>query len=354
MFVDRVRIWAKAGDGGSGACSFYREKFMPKGGPDGGDGGKGADVVLVVNPHLNNLLHLRFKPHHFAPHGKAGSGRLKTGGSGKEYQIEVPPGTSIYQLETTEENFERAADESTRQLVVDLTEPNTRYILCHGGRGGKGNAHFKSSVNQAPTKYQPGIPGEKGQYIFELKSIADAGLVGFPNAGKSSILGMLSAAQPKVAAYPFTTLQPMVGVIEFKGYNRITMADIPGLIEGAHQGVGLGHDFLKHIERCKLLVFVIDMAGSEGREPWSDYAQLRQELKFYQPQLAERDHFIIANKMDLPEAAEKLKLFKKKARVPVIPTSTLTGQGKEEILQTLESFKTKWDKENDKENADRA
>ena len=345
MFVDRLRIWAKAGDGGAGACTFHREKFKPKGGPDGGDGGKGADIVLVVNPHLNNLLHLRFKPHHFATHGKPGSRSLKTGASGREHRIEVPPGTSVYQLETIEENFERAADESTRQLVADLTEPGAKYILCRGGRGGKGNAHFKSSINQAPKKCQPGTPGEKGQYIFELRSIADAGLVGFPNAGKSSILRMLSAAQPKVAAYPFTTLQPMVGVIELENYSRMTLADIPGLIEGAHRGVGLGHDFLRHIERCKLLVFAIDMAATEERDPWNDYAQLRQELKLYQPELARRDHLIIANKMDVPGANEHLHLFRKKARAPVIAASARSGLGKAEILQAFESFTKQW-KEN--------
>jgi GTP-binding protein len=337
MFVDRVRIWARAGDGGDGACSFHREKFVPKGGPDGGDGGKGGDIVIKVNPHMNNLLHLRFKPHHSAGHGKGGRDTLKTGSGGKDCVIEVPQGTCIFKLETTEENFERSADFDSKELVIDLMNKDQSFVLCAGGRGGKGNHHFKSSVNQAPKKFQEGKPGEKGQFLLELKSIADVGLVGFPNAGKSSLLRVVSAARPKVAPYPFTTLEPMIGVIDLGEHRRMTMADIPGLVEGAHQGIGLGHDFLRHIERCRVLAFVLDMAGSEGRDPLEDYSLLRKEIKLYQEDLSKRPFFVIANKMDLPEAEENLKNFKRRFKVPVISMSTETQEGKESLIQHLQN-----------------
>jgi GTP-binding protein len=335
MFVDRVRIWVRAGHGGRGCVSFRREKFVPDGGPDGGDGGKGGDVILQVNEHMNNLVHLRFKPHQFAENGRNGMNAQKTGASGEDCVIEVPPGTCVFRLPVPDELFERAAPEDDRELVADLTQKGQRIVLCAGGRGGRGNQHFKSSVNQAPRRYEDGFEGEKGQYIFELKSIADAGLVGFPNAGKSSLLGALSAAKPKVAPYPFTTLQPVIGVIEYDDYERITLADIPGLVEGAHEGVGLGMEFLRHIERCRVLVFVLDMAGSEGREPEADYAQLRKEINLYQAALSDRPFFIIANKMDLPGAAEKLDRFRRRFDVPVIPVSVEQKQGLDEVRSLL-------------------
>jgi GTP-binding protein len=224
------------------------------------------------------------------------------------------------------------------QVVADLTQAGEKFVLCRGGRGGRGNMHFKSSVNQAPRRYEEGHPGEEGQFILELKSIADVGLVGYPNAGKSTLLSALSNARPKIAPYPFTTLQPMVGVVEYKDFARVTVADIPGLIEGAHQGVGLGHEFLRHIERCRLLLFVIDMAGSEGREPTDDFAQLRKELRLYQKELAERPFLIVANKMDLADAKAKLAVFRKKVRYPVIPVAAQEREGIEPLRQKLREF----------------
>lgn len=301
------------------------------GGPNGGDGGKGGDVVLEVDPHLNNLVHLRLAPHHYAEKGRNGEGSERTGKTGRDLVIKVPPGTQVLEVPTRPETFERAGHDEDAFLVADLITPGQRHVLCTGGRGGRGNRHFKSSVNQAPRRTEPGFPGTQGQYLLVLKSMADAGLVGFPNAGKSSLLAALSAARPKVAAYPFTTLVPMVGVVEHGLDGRFTLADIPGLIEGAHQGVGLGHDFLRHIERCRVLVHAIDMAGTEGRDPVEDYRLVRAELKCYDPALAARPHLIAANKMDLPEAAAHLRNFKRKVRRRIVPVSTATGQGLEEL-----------------------
>lgn len=339
MFVDRVRVWAKAGRGGDGSNGFRREKFVPKGGPDGGDGGNGGDIVIRVNPQLNNLQHLRYSPHHHAKHGGGGRGSQCTGKRGQDEIIEVPAGTAIYRLPTNDENFDRAVNEELKELVYDLTEPGKTFVLCAGGRGGRGNVHFKSSVNQAPTRADTGRLGEKGQFIFELKSIADAGLVGYPNAGKSSLLRALSAARPKVAPYPFTTLEPTIGVLEFPDFRRITVADIPGLIEGAHEGVGLGHDFLRHIERCRLMVFVLDMAGSEGRDPVEDFQKLRTELDLYQSELSKRPLIVVANKMDLPGAKENLAAFKRRFRRPTAAISAENGEGLED-LKTLLKQKT--------------
>lgn len=338
MFVDRVRIWAKAGRGGDGSASFRREKFIPLGGPDGGDGGHGGHVILRVNPQLNHLRALKFKPHLFAGHGAPGRGAQKHGKRGKDLVVEVPPGTAVFRLQTGEEDFERAADEGTAELVHDLTEPGTEVILCMGGRGGWGNVHFKSPTNQAPTTAVEGTEGEKGQFILELKSLADIGLVGFPNAGKSSLLGAISAAKPKVASYPFTTLEPVIGTLQFDDFMRLTVADVPGLIEGAYAGVGLGHDFLRHIERCRALAFVVDMAGSEGRNPLADYQQLRREINLYDPALSERAHFVVANKMDLPEAEEHLGSFRPRVNVPVLPVSIEKGTGLSALLAYLKTF----------------
>ncbi|MDX6767231.1 MAG: GTPase ObgE [Candidatus Methylacidiphilales bacterium] len=327
MFVDRVRIWARGGKGGDGCCAFRREKFIPRGGPNGGDGGKGGDVVLEVDPHLNNLLHLRLSPHHFADKGQNGKGSQRTGRTGKDHVIKVPPGTVVMVIPTTLENFERSGDLSLATQVIDLIEPGQRHVLCAGGRGGRGNQCFKSSVNQAPRRTEPGFPGEQGQFFFVLKSIADVGLVGFPNAGKSSLLAALSAARPKIAPYPFTTLEPMIGVVEVDLAHRFTLADIPGLIEGAHLGVGLGLDFLRHIERCRVLAHIIDMGATEGRDPVADYRAVRKELKNYDPALAARPHILVANKMDVPGADEQLKLFRRKVRHAIFPVSASTGTG---------------------------
>ncbi|MDR1192351.1 MAG: GTPase ObgE [Verrucomicrobiales bacterium] len=335
MFIDRVRVWAKAGKGGDGCSSFRREKYVPKGGPDGGDGGKGGDVVIEVDMQLNNLQHLKFQPHQYAGKGANGQGSMKTGKSAPTLLIKVPPGTLVYWLPTAPENFERAVDLELGEVAADMVEPGQRFTLAAGGRGGRGNLHFKSSVNQAPRRRELGFAGEQKQYYFELKSIAEVGLVGFPNAGKSSLLAAISHAHPKIAPYPFTTLNPIIGLVEGENFRRFTVADIPGLLEGAHEGVGLGFDFLRHIERCKLLVFVLDMAGTEGRDPVEDYRKLRAELKLYDETLAERPFIIVANKMDVPEAAGHLKIFKKKFRQKIVPVSARQREEIETLKLTL-------------------
>jgi GTP-binding protein len=348
MFVDRVRIVARAGKGGPGALSFLREKNMPDGGPDGGNGGRGGSVILVVDPHVNNLIRYRYAPHQFAKNGENGGKRQMSGKSGADCLITVPPGTVVSRIPdelipTVTEVGERApedlapvpSDPAALEPVVDLVKAGDRFVLCQGGRGGRGNMNFKSSVNQAPRRFELGEEGERGQYQLELKSIADAGLVGYPNAGKSTLLSRLSAAHPKIAPYPFTTLEPMIGVIEYPDFSRVLVADIPGLIEGAHTGVGLGHEFLRHIERCRMLLFVIDMAGSEGRDPRDDFAQLRKEVSLYQKELGERPYLIIGNKMDLPDAAENLKKFKRRVRREVIPIAGDAPEGVEELKRVL-------------------
>ena len=348
MFVDRVRIVARAGNGGPGACSFLREKNMPDGGPDGGNGGRGGSVIIQVDPHVNNLIKYRYSPHQFAKNGQNGGKKQMSGKSGADCIISVPPGTvvsripeEIIQAQAAEEghiapdNLTRVPeDPSVLEPVTDLVKPGDKFVLCTGGRGGRGNMNFKSSTNQAPKRYENGEEGERGQFQLELKSIADAGLVGFPNAGKSTLLSRLSAAHPKIAPYPFTTLEPMIGVIEYPDFARVTVADIPGLIEGAHEGVGLGYEFLRHVERCRMLLFVIDMAGSEGRDPRDDFAQLRKEISLYQKELGERPYQIIANKMDLPEAAENLKKFEKKVRRKAIPIAGNQPEG----IEALKAF----------------
>lgn len=347
MFVDRVRILARAGKGGRGALSFLREKNMPDGGPDGGNGGKGGDVVVVVNPHLNNLIRLKYSPHQYADNGEGGGQRQMSGKSGKECLIEVPPGTVVSRLPDPDMEPAQPGDlqsvptpDEKLEVVADMISPDQRFVLCKGGNGGRGNMNFKSSVNQAPRRYDEGRIGESGQFQFELKSIADIGLVGYPNAGKSTLLSRLSNAHPKIAPYPFTTLQPQIGVIEYGDYHRITMADIPGLIEGAHEGIGLGHEFLRHIERCRLLLFVIDMSGSEGRDPRDDFAQLRKEIRLYQADLAKRPFLVLANKMDLPDSAENLKAFKRKVRYPVLALSAENNDGLDPLREKLREVLT--------------
>jgi GTP-binding protein len=387
MFVDNIRIHAHAGNGGDGSAHFYRGKFNPNGGPDGGDGGKGGDIIVRVDSNTSNLKAFFFNPKVKAQHGGNGTGRQCFGKSAPDLVITVPPGTLIYHDTSwsaeapnptdpapldfvspeggdyvfdneagDEDIFEpgsagdAAAEAASRkrtlkqrldegvelELVADLTEVGEQFTLCKGGKGGLGNVHFKSATHRAPTEFTPGINGEEGMFYFELRQIADAGLVGFPNAGKSSLLGKLSAAKPKVAPYRFTTLHPMVGVIEYEGYKRVTVAYIPGLIEGAHENVGLGFEFLRHILRCHLLLFVVDMAGTEVRDPCEDVATLRQEISLYDPILAKRPWLVIANKMDLPEAAENLKNFKQRfPKVKILPISAETGEGIEAVRKEL-------------------
>jgi GTP-binding protein len=369
MFVDQIRIYGKAGDGGAGCVSFRREKFVPKGGPDGGDGGRGGDVVLEVDPNVDNLTAFYYEPMIRGKRGSNGQGKNMYGRAAKPSVYKVPPGTIIYRIPQEEwpsrsgsdslecvgggawmVDFEKEAPEkkpgrrmprdfSGYEVVADLQEPGEQVVLCEGGSGGKGNVHFKSSKNRVPRESTPGGDGEEGYFYLELRKIADAGLVGFPNAGKSTLLGAISAAHPKIAPYPFTTLHPMVGVVEFSDYGRLTVADIPGLIEGAHRNVGLGHDFLRHVVRCRVLLHVVDIAGSEGRTPEADLAALREELKLYDPLLATRPWLVIANKMDLEGASENLKRFKRKFRkVEVIPISAASREGIDALRERLREF----------------
>jgi len=355
MFVDRVKVFAQAGTGGRGSVSFRREKFVPRGGPDGGDGGRGGNVILQADRHVDNLVNLFYEPLIKAKNGGHGMGKKMSGRAAVDKIVKVPVGTVVWldekampvilsEVEGSRETTSAAAsqDSSTSlgmtgpKPVVDLTHDGEEFVLCRGGAGGKGNVHFKSSRNRAPRQYTEGEEGEQGHFLLELRTIADAGLVGYPNAGKSTLLRKISAARPKVAAYPFTTLHPIVGVIEFPGYRRATVADIPGLIEGAHRGLGLGHEFLRHITRCRVLVFVVDMAGSEGRNPVEDLQNLRREIDLYDPTLSPRAWFVVANKMDLPSAKENLKaLYERFPKLQILPTSAAEGEGIDALKQAL-------------------
>lgn len=350
-FVDQVRVHAKAGDGGNGCCSFRREKFVPRGGPDGGDGGDGGSIILEADANTDNLSALYYDPNLRSKRGVHGKGKKKHGRNGATTLVKVPVGTLVYALADDaglnrtvldEELGEEVPQPShrpdlrTMQPMADLSAIGEQFVLCSGGGGGKGNVHFKSSTNRVPRQTTDGEPGEEGWFALELRTIADTGLVGFPNAGKSTLLGNISAAHPKVAAYPFTTLNPIVGVVDLAGYARTTVADIPGLIEGAHENRGLGHEFLRHVIRCRLLLFVIDMAGSEGRNPVQDFRTLRAEIKLYDPTLADKPAAIVANKMDLPEAEENLRIFRQKTRgMEILPVSAKNHEGLEAVKSLL-------------------
>src|SRR3954447_2104042 len=355
MFLDRIKVLAQAGKGGRGCVSFRREKFVPKGGPDGGDGGRGGNVVLRADRHVDNLGTLFYEPIVKAKDGGHGMGKKMSGRTGADKIAKVPVGTVVWRgeaalpvvLRPIEDVGETTAtaplrDSSTsrgtrrEEPIADLTGDGQEFVVCRGGAGGKGNVHFKSSRNRAPRQYTDGEEGEQGHFLLELRTIADAGLVGYPNAGKSTLLQKISAARPKVAAYPFTTLHPIVGVVEFPGYRRAAVADIPGLIEGAHRGLGLGREFLRHIMRCRLLIFVVDIAGSEGRNPVEDLQNLRREIDLYDPTLSSRGWFVVANKMDLPGATENLKALRKRfPNVEILPTSAATGEGIDALKQAL-------------------
>jgi GTPase len=341
MFVDRVKVFVQAGKGGRGCVSFRREKFVPKGGPDGGDGGRGGDVILLADRHVDNLTNLFYEPIIRAKNGVHGKGKKMTGSAGADKVVKVPVGTVVYAAEGAERSTFNAQrwTSSAEQLaipIVDLIRDGQEFMLCRGGAGGKGNVHFKSSRNRAPRQYTEGEEGEEGYFLLELRTIADAGLVGYPNAGKSTLLRKISAARPKVAAYPFTTLHPIVGVIEFPGYRRATIADIPGLIEGAHRGLGLGYEFLRHITRCRILVFVIDVAGSEGRNPAEDLRNLRREIDLYDPALSSRPWLVVANKMDLPYAKKNLEAVQERfPKTKIIPTSAEKGEGMDALKEAL-------------------
>lgn len=319
-FIDQVEVLVRSGKGGDGSCSMRREALVIMGGPDGGDGGRGGDVVFKASEHINSLLSLYYDPKCFAQDGEAGKGQKMFGKRGKDLVIPVPLGTEVY-------------DADTDLLIADITEPGQAVVVAKGGAGGFGNVHFKSSVNQAPTEHTPGGEAEEKRLRLELKTIADAGLLGFPNAGKSSLLSVLSSASPKIASYPFTTLNPVVGTIVYDDFAKIRMADVPGIIEGAAKGVGLGLAFLKHLERSKVLVYVIDMAGTDNREPWTDYKILKKEIDEYSAELAERPYLVVANKLDTVAAQENLARFKEETGVDPICISCESREG-------LETFKS--------------
>lgn len=331
MFIDNIRFFAKSGKGGNGLASFRREKFVPRGGPDGGDGGDGGSVILEVSSGTNDLRAFFYDPKLIAKDGMPGMHARKHGKDGRSITGKVPPGTIIYRsnASTMQEAswIEREGDGIELTQIADLTDPGEKFILCQGGKGGRGNWHFRTSTDQAPLKFEYGTEGESGVFFLELRRIADAGLVGYPNAGKSTLLGAISNAAPKVASYPFTTLQPIVGVVEFEDYSRCIVADIPGIIEGASQNRGLGHEFLRHIMRCHILLFVVDMTGLE-HDPVEAIQTLRKEIKLYSEELSERPWVIIANKMDEPTAAKNLEILRQRfPKVEIIALSAAMGNG---------------------------
>ena len=331
MFVDHIRIFAKAGKGGNGLASFRREKFVPRGGPDGGDGGDGGSVILEVSSGTNDLRNYFYDPKLIATDGMPGMHARKHGKDGRTVIGKVPPGTIVYRTnaETMQEAtwLEREGEGIEFEQIADLTEPGERFVLCQGGKGGRGNWHFRTATDQAPIKFEYGTEAESGVFFFELRRIADAGLVGYPNAGKSTLLGAISRATPKVASYPFTTLQPIVGVVEFEDYSRCIVADIPGIIEGASENRGLGHEFLRHIMRCQVLLFVVDMTGLE-HDPVEAIQTLRKEVKLYSEELAERRWIILANKMDDPTAVENLEILRQRfPKIEILPISAAMGDG---------------------------
>ncbi len=342
MFVDNIRIFAKAGKGGNGLASFRREKFVPRGGPDGGDGGDGGSVILEVNPGVNDLRNYFYDPKLIATDGMPGMHARKHGKDGRTVIGQVPPGTIVYRSNATTMQeatwLEREGEGIELEQIADLTEPGERFVLCQGGKGGRGNWHFRTATNQAPIEFEFGTEAESGVFFFELRRIADAGLVGYPNAGKSTLLGAISRATPKVASYPFTTLQPIVGVVEFPDFSRAVVADIPGIIEGASNNRGLGHEFLRHIMRCRVLLFVVDMTGLE-HDPIEAIQTLRKEVKLYSDELAERPWVIIANKMDESNAVENLENMRMRfPKIEIIPISAAMGDGIPTFKERLQAL----------------
>ena len=389
MFIDEIKVFARAGHGGRGSVAFHREAYRPKGGPSGGNGGRGGSVILEADHDLNNLLHQFYQPKLIAEKGEHGLGKGMDGHAGKDLIVKVPCGTLVWKLasaapaevasdEDDDDDDEKAPPksmvkmlrsstgsrpvlrssgavmameydlskddddkESQRnaekgELIADLTQHGQQFILGKGGRGGLGNRNFATAARQAPRFAQPGEPGGEGDYLLELRIIAEVGLVGYPNAGKSTLLTAISKARPKVAPYPFTTLTPQIGIVEYPDYKRLTVCDVPGLIEGAHKNVGLGHAFLRHIERCKIIILLMDMAGTDNREPWEDYRQLLKELELYDTGLLDKPRFIVANKMDEPQAEANLKTFKRKVRkIPVLPISAAFDQGIDQFKQLI-------------------
>ena len=325
MFIDRARIRIKAGDGGNGVTAFRREKFVPRGGPSGGDGGVGGDVWLESDEGLNTLLHLRYNPEHKGERGHHGEGSNRSGKDGESITVKVPVGTQIFNAETNE-------------LVFDFTEPGQRYLAAKGGKGGWGNAHFATPTRRAPKFHYTGRPGEEKELQLELKLIADVGLVGFPNAGKSTLISVISAAKPKIADYPFTTLEPNLGVVDIGDYKTFVVADIPGLIEGASTGAGLGDRFLRHVERTKLILHLVDVSSASGRDPVEDYEIINRELANYNKELGERPQVVVATKIDAlddPGRLDRLRKQAKKDRKPFLEISSVTNQGIRELVNTV-------------------
>jgi GTP-binding protein len=327
-FVDEVQIHVKAGDGGDGAVAWRREKFIPRGGPAGGDGGNGGDVVLLVDPQLSTLLDYRYVREHKARNGEKGGGSDMNGKDGAELVLRVPPGTVV-------------KDAASGEVVVDLGTPGERFVIAKGGRGGLGNMNFATSTNQAPRYAEDGTPGEEKALVLELKLLADVGIIGYPNAGKSTLISRISRARPKIADYPFTTLVPNLGVVSWRGERSFVVADIPGLIDGAHAGAGLGHQFLRHVERCRVLVHLVEGASPEpGRAPKADLEAIDRELALYSPELAKKPQVIAVTKVDVPEAraaGEKLAklLARRKKPVRVHLVSAVTGEGLPELLDAI-------------------
>lgn len=391
MFVDQIKVYARAGHGGKGAVAFHREAYVPKGGPSGGNGGRGGNVILQADHDLNNLIGQFYRPRLIAQDGEGGGGKGMDGLAGKDLIVKVPCGTLVWKLPSAPPAPEKSEDDEEEEpptmlmassnkrslirragnelavelnleddgsekaepisgdaeLVADLTEDGQQFILCKAGRGGLGNRNFATSVRQTPRFAQPGEPGEEGEYRLELRTVAEVGIVGYPNAGKSTLLTAISKARPKVAAYPFTTLHPQIGIVEYPDFHRLTVCDVPGLIEGAHQNVGLGHGFLRHIQRCKFLVILLDMAGIDGRNPWDDYKMLLRELELYDATMLEKPRLVVANKMDEAVAEENLKKFKKKVtKTPVMPISAAFDEAsiekfKKTIREAVESNEEK-------------
>jgi GTPase len=388
MFVDEIKVHAQAGHGGKGCVSFLREAFRPKGGPNGGNGGRGGDVILEADHDINNLIAQFYHPRLVAQNGGNGLGKGMDGRAGEDLIVKVPCGTIVWRIPsddpapeppgTEEDNTDddenqykgrpRFLSSSRRvrlpyastegpeptdisaqplpprkyggrgegEFVADLTEHGQRFLLCRGGRGGLGNRNFATATRQAPRFAQPGEPGDEGRFIFELRVLADVGLVGYPNAGKSSLLSAISRAHPKIAPYPFTTLHPQVGIVDYPDFFRVTVCDVPGLIEGAHRNVGLGFAFLRHIQRCKALAIVLDMAGTDGRLPWEDYNAILEELRLFDPTLMERPRLIVANKMDEPVASANIKKFKRRIpKSPIIAVAAAFEQGLEPFRSAI-------------------
>ena len=381
MFVDEIKVFARAGHGGKGCVAFQREKYRPKGGPSGGNGGRGGNVTLEADHDLNNLIAQFYQSRLLAADGEMGLGKGMDGAAGKDLIVKVPCGTLVWKtpsepgtsgLETEsnagesrpafratagrrplirhssggaalEMDLSREQDSSPASggaakgtLTADLTEHGQRFVLCKGGRGGLGNRNFATSARQTPRFAQPGESGDEGEYLLELRIIAEVGLVGYPNAGKSTLLTAISRARPKVAPYPFTTLHPQIGIVEYADLHRLTVCDVPGLIEGAHRNVGLGHAFLRHIQRCKILVLLLDMAGTDGRAPWDDCRNLLKELNLYDPALTDKPRLVVANKMDEAVAQANLKKFKRRIpKTPVLPIAAAFDQGIEKFKQTI-------------------